>query len=195
MVRSSGAGPLLRAVLIVGVIGVMTTAATYAALQSPPAYLTNNSIETTAADLRINKDGSSLTTTITGFDFKDVTPGGAAFPADGNTFYLKNLGSANLGLRAAVTTTPTIVTQPNGATVNLSQVYFIFTRLDNQTVTSLTLQALMDGNASGGVMLNDTLNAQTTAQYNLRVQVGSSAFTAQSAAIQGINLAFSGVAV
>lgn len=187
--------PWLRAISIIGAVGVISTSVTFAALQAPPATLTNNSIETTSADLRIDKDGTSLTTAVSGFDFNGVTPGGVSYPAAGNTFYLKNVGAANLSVKAAVTTTPSVTTvQPNGATVDLSKVSFEFTRLDDNSVTALSLKSLIDGNSSGGVPLG-TINAQTTVQYSLRVVIASDAFTAQSASISGITLAFTGVGI
>jgi hypothetical protein len=188
--------PFLRTSLVIGSVGVITTAATFAVLQSQPAVLSANTIETTSADLRINKDGSSLTTTVSGFDFNGVTPGGSAYPSAGNTFYLKNMGSANLAIKASVSTTPTIITiQPAGATVDLTKVSFEFTRVDTGTKSTISLKALMDGNTTGGVALTDTISALATVQYSLRVLIASDAFTAQSASISGINLVFVGTAI
>lgn len=188
--------PAVRAFLVVGVIGLITSAATFAALQSSPAVLSANTISTTSADLRVNKDGTSITTSIAGFDFTGVTPGGTASPTGGNSFYLKNMGTANLAIKAAINTTPTIsTTSPVGATVDLTKVSFEFTRVDTGAKTTISLKALMDGNTTGGVALNDTVNALATVQYSLRVIITSDAFTAASASITGINLVFTGTAV
>jgi hypothetical protein len=188
--------PLLRAILVIGSVGLITTAASFAALQSSPAVLASNTIETTSADLRINKDGSSLTTSVTGFDFNGVTPGSSAYPTSGNTFYLKNMGTANLAVKASISTTPTVTTfQPNGNSVDLTKVFFEITRVDTGAKTTISLKALMDGNTTGGVSLNDTINSLASVQYSLRVSIAADAFTAQSASISGINLVFTGTAI
>ena len=146
--------------------------------------------------MRINKDGSSLTTSITGFDFNGITPGGPAAPSAGNSFYLKNMGSANLAIKASISTTPTVITiQPSGATVDLTKVFFEFTRVDTGNTTTISLKSLMDANTSGGVALSDTLNGSGAAQYLLRVSIAADAFTAESASISGINLVFTGSAI
>jgi hypothetical protein len=196
MARRNSFKPVLVPLIIIGSVGLITTFATFAALQSAPAVLSANTIETTSADLRIDKDGTTQTTSITGFDFSGVTPGSSASPAAGDAFYLKNMGTANLAIKASISTTPTITTtSPNGATVDLTKVFFEITRVDTGAKTTLSLKSLMDGNTTGGVSLNDTVNALATVQYQIRVSMASDAFTAASASISGINLVFTGSAV
>ncbi len=196
MSQKSYLRPLIRSIIVIGAVGTITTVATFAALQSSPAVLSANTIETTSADLRINRDGSSLTTTAIGFDFNGVTPGGSAYPTAGNTFYLKNMGTANLAIKSSISTTPTITTaSPTGAIVDLTKIFFEITRVDSGAKTSLSLKSLMDGNTTGGITINDTVNSLATVQYSIRVTIASDAFTAASASISGINLVFTGLAI
>ena len=187
MISSRGLWPLIRAVGVLGAVGVITTSATFAALQSQSATLTGNTIESATADLRIGTSTASFAASRTGFDFNGVIPGGAAMPASGNSFYLKNYGSANLAIKAAVTTAPS-----NLNNANLSKVYFDFTRVDTGATINLSLKSLVDGYATGGVRLNDTISGGAIAQYSVKVSMDADAFSGASAAISGIDLSFSG---
>lgn len=182
--------PLLRATLILGSVGVITTAATFASLQSQQAVLSANTVESATADLRIGTSSTSFSASRTGFDFNSVTPGGPAAPASGNTIYLKNYGTANLAVKAAISSTPS-----NLNNINLSKIYIHFQRVDTGgTDQSLSIKSLMDSYATGGSSLNDTILAGATAQYSLKVSMDADAFSGSSATISGIDLVFTGLA-
>lgn len=182
---------LVSSITTLFALAVITTGATFASLQSTSVALTGNQINTSAG-LAISTNGVNFPQTISGFNFTGVVPGGDPYPANGNTFYIKNTGVANLAIKAAISTPPS---NPSG--VNLSKVYLIFTRVDNNTQTSLSVQSLVNsyagGASTGGLSLNDSIAAGTIAQYKLQVSMDTDAFNGSSASITGIDLWFIGI--
>lgn len=182
-------GPLLRAITVVSSVGILVTGVTFASLQSQQAILTGNSIQSATADLRIGTSISTFSSSRTGFSFTNVIPGGPAMPTDGNTFYLKNYGTANLALKLTIGSTPT-----NTGSIDLTKVSVQLTRTDivNSTPQTATLQSLLDPN--GGLTLGDSLAAGATAQYSLRIAMAADAFSGSTASIGSIDFVFSGTA-
>ena len=178
---------LTRSLLIMAAVGVVTTGATYAALQSPNVSLTNNIINTGSADLRISKDNSAFTTPSTaGFTFDGVVPGGAAMPASGNTFYLKNYGSVSLAIKAGISGNPS-----NLSGIDLAKTYLVFDRTDNSSPpVTIALKTLADSYISGGTSLNDTITAGATATYSVKASMDTDAYAGTTASISGINIVF-----
>jgi hypothetical protein len=177
-------GPLVRAAVILGAVGVLVTGVTFAALQSQQATLTGNSIQSATADLRIGTSASTFDTTRSGFTFKDVVPGGPAMPTDGYNFYLKNYGSAPLTLKVVIGSTPT-----NVSNIDLSKVKLQLTRVDNDTAQSASLQEL----TTTGLAITDPIGPSSIVQYKLRAVMDEDAFNGTGAALSGIDLVFSGV--
>lgn len=193
--KSKGAKPLIQTLAIIAAIIIICGSVTFAALQSPTASLTNNTINVGAADLRISTNGTTFTVPSTaGFTFDGVVPGGAAVPTNGDAFYLKNFSTnTSLAVKVSISTTPT-----NLGNVNLAKVYFNFTRADIvETTVIIPLQTLITSNSTGGTSLGDTLAANGTAQYNLKVSMDSDAYsgTGSGVSISGINLSFTGTGV
>jgi hypothetical protein len=181
---------IIRSLAIMGAVGVITTGATFAALQSPSVSLNGNIINSATADLRISTNGTTFTVpSVTGFTFDGVTPGGAAVPAGGDSFYLKNVGSANLAIKLWVNSNPS-----NVSNVDLTKVHLIFTRVDTGgSEVSLTLKSLVDSFATGGTALGDTITAGSTASYSLKVSMDSDAISgAGGGSITGLNISFTG---
>jgi hypothetical protein len=176
-------GPLVRAALVLGSVGVLVTGVTFAALQSQQASLTGNSIQSATADLRIGTSASSFDVSRSGFTFKDVVPGGPAMPVDGQIFYLKNYGTAALTLKVVVGSVPI-----NTSSVDLSKVKLQITRVDNDVVQTASLQTL----TSTGLVLTDPINATSVVQYKLRASMDEDAFNGTGVALSGIDLVFSG---
>lgn len=188
--RISNFQPLARAVMVISAVAVLTTGVTFAALQSQQASLTGNTIQTASADLRIGTSATSFANSRSGFTFGSVIPGSTPVPADGNTFYLKNYGTANLTLKVSVGTTPT-----NVDGVDLNQVFVVLTRVDTGASQNLSLSSLIASNTTGGATLTDTLAGNTIAQYKVQVSMGADAFSGQSAEIGGIDIVFTGAAL
>jgi len=182
--------PILRALGVVGAVVAITTGVTFASLQSQQAVLTGNSIQSASADLRIGTSTSSFANSRTGFTFKDLVPGGPAMPTDGNTFYLKNYGTATLTLKMSVPSAPT-----NTSGVDLTKVSILITRIDTGVTQTFSLQSLVDGYATGGSALTDSLSGGATAQYTLRASMAADAFSGASASLSTIDFVFSGSAV
>ncbi len=184
---------LARALLVVVSVGVLVTGVTYAALQSQQAVLTGNTIQTASANLLIgtaSPTSTAYSNSHSGFTFANVVPGGTAQPADGNTFYLKNSGTATLTLKLSVGTTPT-----NTSSIDLTKVSVQITRVDTGTTQTATLQSLIDGYPSSGFALTDTLVPSSTGvQYKISVSMTADAFTGSSASIGSVDFVFSGTA-
>lgn len=180
---------LFRVILVLIGVGIITTGATYAALQSPQASLTGNSIESATADLRIGTSASSFAASRTGFTFSNIVPGGSAMPADGNSFYLKNYGTAALNLKMAISTTPV-----NTNNVDLTKVFIVITRVDTATTQTFSVTNLVSSYASGGVAFTDSLASGAVAQYKASVSMAADAFSGTSATVSGIDLSFLGTA-
>jgi len=184
---------LARAMSIVASVGIIVTGVTFAALQSQQAVLSGNTIQSATASLLIST--TSPTSTVyasskTGFTFANIVPGGPAQPTNGNAFYLKNTGTANLTLKLNVTSTPT-----NTSSVDLSKVNVMITRVDTNTTQTTSLQSLVDGAPAGGLTLTDTLApASSGTQYTVSVSMAADAFTGSSASIGAIDFSFSGTA-
>jgi len=187
---TNGYGAIARAIMVMGGVTALSTGATFAALQSQQATLTGNTISSAIADLRIGTSASTFSSSRSGFDFKDLVPGGPAMPTDGNNFYLKNYGTATLALKMAVGTTPV-----NTGAVDLTKVSVLLTRVDTSASQTFKLSDLVSSYATGGTALTDDLTGGTIAQYKLRISMDADAFSGQSASITGIDLVFSGSAV
>ncbi len=178
-------GPLLRAVGVLSAVGVLVTGVTFAALQSQPAALTGNTIQSATADLRIGTSASTFEAARPGFTFKDVIPGGSAMPADGHSVYLRNYGTAPLNIRLALGGTLS-----NSSAVDLSKVHLRIDRTDGSGPSVISLQALNDE----GLDLTDVVQPGTVGitHYRLRTYMDSDAFSGQGATLSGMDLVFSG---
>ena len=185
--KSIWAGAVSRAVGVISAVVVLMTGVTYAALQSPQATLTNSTISSATADLRIGTSATSFSSSRIGFNFVDLIPGGIAAPVDGNIFYLKNYGNANLGLHISIVSIPV-----NLSNVDLTKVSFVMTRLDTSTVQTFTVKALVDSYINGGLSLTDSLSGSAVAQYKLQAIMSADAFTGQTAQISDLDLVFTG---
>jgi hypothetical protein len=190
MAKAPNRLPLFRAIWTFSALAIILTGVTFAALQSQTASLTGNTIESATADLRIGTSTSSFANTRVGFDFNGVVPGGAAVPSNGNTFYLKNYGSGTLAIKVGIATAPSNINN-----VDLSKVSMIFTRVDTGYSTTLSIKSMVDGYASGGVSLGDTIAGGAIATYTVKVSMASDAFNAASANISGVDLSFTGTGI
>jgi len=185
--KSIWVGAVSRAVGVISAVVVLMTGVTYAALQSPQATLTNSTISSATADLRIGTSATSFSSTRVGFNFVDLIPGGIAAPVDGNIFYLKNYGNANLGLHISIGSIPV-----NLSNVDLTKVSFVITRQDTSTAQTFTVKALVDSYINGGLSFTDSLSGSVVAEYKLQAIMSADAFTGQTAQISDLDLVFTG---
>ena len=185
--KSIWVGAVSRAAGVISAVVVLMTGVTYAALQSPQATLTNSTISSATADLRIGTSATSFSSTRVGFNFVDLIPGGIAAPVDGNIFYLKNYGNANLGLHISISSIPV-----NLSNVDLTKVSFVITRQDTSTAQTFTVKALVDSYINGGLSFTDSLSGSVVAEYKLQAIMSADAFTGQNAQISDLDLVFTG---
>jgi hypothetical protein len=183
---------IIRLVAVFGIVGTITTGATFAALQSPGAKINDNTISSATANLQASLDGTNYPSTIFGYNFSAIVPGGASMPANGNPLYLKNAGTANLSLKVSVSSTPI---NPGG--VDLSKVFLHITKADNSYDQAFSIKALVDNYTSGGVAMGDVINASAVSQYKLRVSMDADAFSGSTASvsISDIDLVFNGLGI
>lgn len=183
---------LARSVLTIAAVGMVTTGVTFAALQSQNAVLAGSSISSASASLQIGATPTSLAASMPGFSFSNVEPGGAAMPANGNSFYLKNDGTTALELKL----TTNAFTFPSG--VDISKVWLVLTAPDT-TTQRLALSTLYDSNTSSGsgtpVDLHWSLPPGTTTLYKAQISMDATAITSStvnSIALNNIDFIFSG---
>ena len=178
-----------RSLAIIVATILSATGISWAALQSAPAKLTGNTIETASANLVISTDGSNFSSSLPGFDFNNLVPGGQS----PNTFVftLKNSGGTSLNLKVAVSSTPS---NPNG--VDLSKVFINLTPSGGST-QSFSLAALMSANSTGGLAITNPMQlfVGNRVTFSIDATMAADALSGPSASIGNIDLAFTGVAV
>jgi hypothetical protein len=192
MKRVKGVSPLVRVASIISIILAMVTGVTYAALQSQNVKLSGNSIQSATANLLIGTSLGSMGNSSVGFTFPNVEPGGAAVPAAGNVFYLKNSGTTDLTLHMSIDQFS------NSGNVDLMKVHIILTPTSGAggSPQMLSLGALIDAYNSGGVNLGLKIASNTSASYEVRATMDADAMTggpSSGATIGGIEFVFSGV--
>src|SRR5581483_9596560 len=93
----------------------------------------------------------------------------------GNWFYLNNAGSTNLSLKLGIDGSK--LSNPSGA--DLNKVYIVLTPAAAGGVPQkLSLASLASASSSGGLALNLTLAAGTTAEYEVQVSMDATAVSA-----------------
>lgn len=181
---------LTRGVIVLVMVGTITTAATFAALQSQQAVLASNTINSATAALAVSTDNTSFGNSKTGFTFNAVVPGGPAVPTNGNAIWLRNNGTSSLAIKLAISSTPS-----NLSNVDLSKAYLHINRTDTSFSQSISLKSLIDSYATGGTAIGDTLNISATTQYLLRVSMDTDAFNSTGGVtISAVDLVFTGLA-
>ncbi|CAN5386035.1 hypothetical protein BH10PAT3_BH10PAT3_5190 [soil metagenome] len=185
--QQSNITPLMRAVGVMGIVMLIVSGVTFAALQSQQAVLSGNTIQSATADLKISTDGTAYAGSRTGFDFSSVVPGGPAVPAAGYSFYLKNSGSTGSQVKVGVSSAPT-----NISAIDLSKVSIVITHVPGGTPQTMTLSSLISTYADGGTALTDILPAGAAYQYKIQVSMSSDAFSGSGAALGNIDFVFIG---
>jgi hypothetical protein len=180
---------LKRSIAVATLLTGLAGGATFAALQSQQDTLTGNLISTASANLLLSNDGTTFTSSQSGFDFNNIVPGGPAQPATGYSFYLKNTGGTALDLKLYVSSTPS-----NPSSINLSKVNIVLTPVGSGTTAqTFSLQSLIDAKATGGLAITGSaINAGLTQQDKLQVSMTSDAVVQNSANLGNIDFAFIG---
>lgn len=183
--------PVLRAVGVIGIVAALVTSITFAALQSQ-ATLTNNTISTASADLRL-WDGDSFETSAPGFNVSNLIPGTASDP---QLFYFKNAGAA-LDLTANIPVAPTY-----SGIGDFSKVYVTLDCQGDADADGVKtdIAALLAGQVDFGVTL--PANSQgvigetdNPANCSAVVDIDPATVSGSSATIDNFNIVFTGTAV
>lgn len=162
--------------------------AAYAVLSSPPATLTGSTITTANANLLISTDGTTYSTTLPGFNFDSLVPGGPSMPLGGYNFYLKNTGNTPLAIKLRMSRQPT-----NEGDISLDKVNLIITP-SSGSAQSLSLQSLLSAGTTGTAIGVVPLSNGVSQQYKIQVSMAADAVAGNSASLSGIDLTFTGVA-
>ncbi len=176
--------PLTRAIIVLSAVGVATTLATFAALQSSGNALTGNTIQTATATLKISKDGTNWSdTSLPGYTIDGIVPGGSF--QEGGVVYLKNVGTAPVALQLTVPTPPTVT-----GVVELSKVLVGLKVVGMSTVQTFPLSDLLAGNVA---ITGTPLAVNGVISYHVQASMTADAVNGSSATISGLDLSFSGV--
>lgn len=197
MKRFFKVSPIVRASAVFAIVVAAVGGTTYAALQSQ-ATLFNNTISTASAQLQV-KSAGGFASQDAGFAFTGAIPGGAAVPAAGHAFQLKNNGSVGLKIYASIPVAPTFTVTPSGS-VDLSKVDLVLACTNGTQNFALTadVTALVAAHATGGVQLTpDTLpnGVGNIASCTAKVQMDADAFSGESASSTNFNIVFTGTPV
>lgn len=191
MTKSKRFKNIRRSILIATLLTGLTGGAAFAVLQSQQNTLTGNVISTATANLGLSLDGINFTSSTAGFEFANIVPGGAAVPATGYPFYLKNNGGTPLAIKFYVSGTLS-----NAANVDLTKVNILLTTVGSgANPQSFTLEALKEAAATGGLPISTaTLNPTYSQQYKLQVSIATDANIQSGASLGNIDFAFRGTA-
>lgn len=182
---------LARAVGVMAAVVIVVSGVTFAVLQSQQVKLAGNTVQTATANLQISADGTNYASSLPGFSFSGIVPGGSAVPQSGYAIFLRNTGNAPLSLKFAVSSTPS---NPDG--VDLSKVNIILTPTSTGIPQSFTLQSLVTSGSNGGtaITIPSSLFAGNTATFTLKASMDSDALSGSGASLGNIDFAFSGLA-
>ncbi|HSX05644.1 MAG TPA: hypothetical protein VLF69_04205 [Candidatus Saccharimonadales bacterium] len=180
--------PIARAIAVLSAVGLITTAVTFAAIQSNGNALTGNVIQTATAALQISTNANSgpWSDSTQGFTFSGLVPGGPAQPSSngGYSVFLKNTGTAPLRLMLHVPTPPSAP-----STVDLSKVSVLLTPYTGGTTQTMLLSDLIAGTVD---IANSTIAVSGVGSYRVQVSMASDAVTGNGATISNLDLSFSG---
>ncbi len=184
--------PWMRAVLVLAAVGLIVGRVTFAALQSQQAVLAGNTIDSATAALQLSTTGADYTSSVQGFTFSGLIPGGPAMPTqyNGKALWFKNNGNATLSVKAMISTAPVIT-----GDVDLSKVFLVINPASGGNSQTVSLAALQSAASTGGVGLNiPVILPGVQVQYSIQVSMAADAFTGNSASIQNLNVVFVGEA-
>lgn len=183
---------LLRAVGIMTAFMIGATGITFAALQSDPGVLRGSSIQTAVASLQVSPNGTTYGSSMDGYAFSNLIPGGQPSPANGYPVYIKNVGTTPLALKLSVS--PSITNPQN---VNLAKVHLVLSSTSGGAPQNITLQDLVAANSTGGVAITQgshMLPAQVSS-FLMQITMDSDAITGSTASLSTIDFNFGAAAV
>lgn len=180
--------PVMVIVATIAAVGGIT----FAALQSQPAITKGNTIQTAVASLQVSSNGSTYSSSMDGFNFNNLIPGGQPAPSGGYAMYVRNAGTTPLALRLSVSS---LVANPDN--VDLSKVHVLLTPLNSSTTQNFILQDLIAAQTSGGAAVTSASRIISTQSmgFSMQVSLDADAITGPSASLSNIDFSFGAVAV
>ena len=177
--------PLLRAIGVIGAVAALVTGVTFAALNST-ATLTDNTISSGTAGLRVSTDNTTFSDSEPGFTVTGLIPGTGST----KTFYLRNNGDIALDVSARVPVLPGPPVFGYG-----------FSGFENLTV-SITSPACIDVVNTNMSLLNAgevllpcnslPVGPATSRTYDIHFDILPAAITGSQAGVGAFDLRFTG---
>ncbi|MDB5170619.1 MAG: hypothetical protein JWO35_313 [Candidatus Saccharibacteria bacterium] len=183
---------LARAVAVVAAVSIVVSGVTFAALQSQAGVLKGNIIQTAVASLQVSPNGVTYSSSMDGYVFGNLVPGGQSSPNNGYPVYVKNVGTTPLAVKLSV---KGLVTNPDG--VDLTKVHVQLTPIAGGASQNILLQDLIAADTTGGIALNlgTRLNQDQSIVYLLRVSLDADAVVGSSATLSNVDFNFGALAV
>lgn len=191
MKRVNQYGVLGRASLVIVAVLAMVGGVTFAALQSQAAVLRGNTIQTATASLQLSADGTHYASTLDGYVFGNLLPGGAASPANGYPISLKNAGTTALALNLSVNGS---IDNPDH--VDLTKAHVILNPTGGGVSQNITLADLVASSGTGVALTNTPrLLSGQSLTYMIQVSLEADAVSGPSATIGNIDFTFGATAI
>ncbi len=183
---------LARAIAVVTAVSIVVSGVTFAALQSQAGVLRGNIIQTAVASLQVSRDNITYSSSMDGYVFGNLVPGGASSPSSGYPIYVKNIGTTPLAINISVKGPVA-----NTDNVDLSKVHVQLTPINGGAGQNMLLQDLITSSSTGGIPVSsgDRLTPTQASGYLLRVSLDADAVTGSSATLGNIDFNFGAVAV
>lgn len=186
--------PFLQAMAIIGAIVVIVSGVTFASLQSQVVVLKGNSIATAVAELKLSKDNIIYASSLDGYTFGSLVPGGSPSPVNGHPIYLQNTGSTPLLAKLSV---GNALTNPDA--VNLAKVHVILSGFGGGAPQNITLQELIAADTTGGIAITvpglSRINNGGNAGFTMQVMLDGDAVTGSSGSIGNLIFNFNATAI
>ncbi len=183
---------LTRGISIIAAVLVVASGVTFAALQSQPGILQGNTIQTAIASLQVSPNGTTYSSTMQGYGFGNLIPGGQPTPTNGYPVYIKNVGTTPLALKLSISSP---VANPDN--VDLNKVHVILSSTSGGTPQNVTLQDLITAHNSGGLSVNQAPHVIPTqvVGYVIQISMDADAMTGSTASLSNIDFNFGALAV
>jgi hypothetical protein len=195
MKTGRNAAALLRAGGVICMVAILVAGVTFAALRSQNNLVNGSRLTSASANLLMSKEANSVfNSSMTGFDFFDLEPGGPAAPAAGHDLFFKNVGSTNLDMKLSLN--PAFLANWSGA--DLQHIHFAVYDWDGENLfAKYSLAQLRDAYTAGAPLpLNVVIGKDVTLNFKIRMQLdGQGISTTDQISLDNLDYVFSGVAV
>lgn len=184
---------IARSVGVIGATATLVSGITFAALTSNAAALTDNTVSSATASLKIS-DGGPFDVTKHGFNITGLIPGSGSGKKD---FYLANTGTVPLKLTVHVPAAPPAPADGYGFTGFENLKVSISNEATGGTVLNTDMAALLAGEVALPEELaagaqGSTANPTAPGHYSVSYDINPDAVTGGHAGVGNFNLVFTG---